>query len=723
MALKKMTFLPKKGSNAKSMDDALVVESTEKDVASPTPIKPVPDESDPSLSKEAPVVEKASDEKQNDIPPSSPKRDFLPKKFNFSPGRKSEKETDDADLYNVACERGANSGGDVDDDMSVEVSMAAAEKGVDVDEEEDGANETPDSAPVDKPEAPAKMSALEKLKSGKDDDDIDLAELASEIKGKFKNMFRKDKSAKSAPMPQPEMDQETETAKPVDEKATSRENTELSNSADTEGASDSKAKKEGTASAAKKATFISKFFKSDDKSEATAPIVPEEEVTGERAVASKEGEKPEETADDKPINDDAPKSTALRSKFTKLFSKNEVASKQVVAPKEGSGESEEVVNVDGESKETTDDKPSTDDAPKSTALRSKFTKLFSKSEVASDEVVAPKEGSGESEEAVNVDGESKETTGDKPSTDDAPKSTALRSKFTKLFSKNEVASEEAVASKEVSDESEEAVKVDDEVKEIADDQNMQEAPKPTGMRSKFTKLFSKNDVSSAYATKNEDGAEEAEGSNGNEVAKSTDANNAATASKDVQSGNESDPNIAEDTEEKAEQKKGKGFKSKFMKKLGIAGAIGAVGIASVKANKDEVSDEASLGVIVHSDKPVSEAPINEADASANSPQAKEGKEPSSLDQVLGDAGATRRLSTDNDDVSDEDERAEVERSRCGLSDSLHDALMNAGEYMYETCGDPDFGTAKKMLGMMESAETAMCSCLGTSDEKKNDKEE
>jgi hypothetical protein len=666
MALKKMTFLPKKGSNAKSMDDALVVESTEKDVASPTPIKPVPDESDPSLSKEAPVVEKASDEKQNDIPPSSPKRDFLPKKFNFSPGRKSEKETDDADLYNVACERGANSGGDVDDDMSVEVSMAAAEKGVDVDEEEDGANETPDSAPVDKPEAPAKMSALEKLKSGKDDDDIDLAELASEIKGKFKNMFRKDKSAKSAPMPQPEMDQETETAKPVDEKATSRENTELSNSADTEGASDSKAKKEGTASAAKKATFISKFFKSDDKSEATAPIVPEEEVTGERAVASKEGEKPEET---------------------------------------------------------TDDKPSTDDAPKSTALRSKFTKLFSKSEVASDEVVAPKEGSGESEEAVNVDGESKETTGDKPSTDDAPKSTALRSKFTKLFSKNEVASEEAVASKEVSDESEEAVKVDDEVKEIADDQNMQEAPKPTGMRSKFTKLFSKNDVSSAYATKNEDGAEEAEGSNGNEVAKSTDANNAATASKDVQSGNESDPNIAEDTEEKAEQKKGKGFKSKFMKKLGIAGAIGAVGIAAVKANKDEVSDEASLGVIVHSDKPVSEAPINEADASANSPQAKEGKEPSSLDQVLGDAGATRRLSTDNDDVSDEDERAEVERSRCGLSDSLHDALMNAGEYMYETCGDPDFGTAKKMLGMMESAETAMCSCLGTSDEKKNDKEE
>lgn len=637
MAVKKMSFLPKMGSNAKK-DDAVSTETkeTQNEAESATPAESESPALD-GVSDNAAVNNDATDEtaKASDVKTSnnkspSPKKFFLPGKINFSPGGKKKKEPEEAALFNVACEYGSNE--DCDDDMSVEVSMAAAEKGIDLDpNEDDDDDEEPKSENLPATEK-KEMSALEKLRKGGDDEDIDLKELAGELKGKFTGMFRKNKSVKSAPMPEPEIGEDAEVAKSVDDADAEKTDQEMEKPVETEGSCDENAKKDSTPTA-KKATFMSKFLKSSDK---TAPSVPDQD---------------EAAPDNK---DDAATSEE---------------------------ESGDAVTVDEEVKKLPDEQPIDDAA-----------------------------------------------------TDTAAAKTGVKSKLTKLFSKKDVSSVDEA-------------KCDDEAKESKEEQPTEQKPEPDAASDADHKSEQKKGMKTKFMGKL--GFAAAAGAVGVGVASAAQVNEDSTSKdmiaddKQPEDTNASDEGKSEEhaeetdnTEQKTKQKKEKGFKSKLMMKLGIASAAGAVGAAAVQASdgmkgnagaadsqasddkKGESSD--SLGIIVHSGKPVSESLANGEQVSE--PQAKsEGDEDSvTRDETQGGTEVMRGMSTDDRDDDSCDDR-DAKHSRCGFGDDLHNALMSAGEYMYEACGDPDFGTAKKMLGLMESTEGAICGTRGgKADEKKEE---
>jgi hypothetical protein len=138
-------------------------------------------------------------------------------------------------------------------------------------------------------------------------------------------------------------------------------------------------------------------------------------------------------------------------------------------------------------------------------------------------------------------------------------------------------------------------------------------------------------------------------------------------------------------------------------------------------------------VIIHADKPVSEAatPLRSKSSKvADAPQATEAisEDKAAFPDVenredktkAGDREETNENQSD-DDISMDDERKNAKQSRCGFADDLHNVLISAGEYVYDTCGDPDFGSAKRMLKMMETTEVALCGCMGkSSPANKND---
>jgi hypothetical protein len=59
------------------------------------------------------------------------------------------------------------------------------------------------------------------------------------------------------------------------------------------------------------------------------------------------------------------------------------------------------------------------------------------------------------------------------------------------------------------------------------------------------------------------------------------------------------------------------------------------------------------------------------------------------------------------DTSDEFESKCCEVSRCGLSDAVHEILMESGKFLYETFGDPtDVEVAENLISVMEMGEEA-----------------
>lgn len=563
-----MSFLPKmrSRSGAKTTDEAVESEEAQQNDAS-VPQDQEIDMPHPPVIIDANDVDAALNDKGEvkftEAATSSPKkspRKFLSSTLNkFSPGRSKSKAPEEPAMFDVACENGANNGQENfdDEDMSVEVNMAAAMKGLGVKEDEDDNEQgrSNEDAIAEEKEATAKMTALEKLRKGSDDDDIDLKELAREIKGKLKSMVNK-KSVKSESTPNNVNASDDEPVSDEENKVVAH-GTE--NNSDDKPAGEEKEKAEESkvnpAETAVKTSFLSKLFKSDDKSDKTAPSVPSEE--------------------EQPTN----------------------------------------------------------------------------------------------EEGVAV------------------------AASTENKSENTVPCDVADAS--------------------------------PGKRFKFTKLLSKrNEVSSVDATRSEPGTKAAEGTSSSEDVQD-----------DNKKANESKPNhVAEgidDAKKNTELRKGKSVKSKFMKKLGIAGAAGVAGVAAVKASDNDEDKTTTLEVVVHADKPVSEVPLDEvpivaeadkAGSDTNSEeiieldvQEKVDQQDETTAESTGNDGAAEGLSTDDptEEVSLQDERSSAEQSRCGLGDHIHDVLMHAGQVVYETCGDPDYGTACKMLCVMEAAENA---CGGSSNE-------
>ncbi|KAL3786532.1 hypothetical protein ACHAWO_003720 [Cyclotella atomus] len=735
VAVKKMAFLPKMGSNAKPE-----TKDVQKNVESAAPDEtPVVEEAPESANNL--TIETAAETKPSESP--STKRTFLPSKFNFSPGRKGKKEPDAA-LFNVTCETGPN-GGDCDDE-SVEVNMAAAEKGIDINDDDDEEEEKVESLPTE-PEVVAEMTALQKLKSGTDDDDIDLKELAIEIKGKIKGMFRKNKSEK----PECE-DSDPAKSKSLDEAAVGETACEgKENAAGIEFASDEQAKNDAVATA-KQATFMSKFFKSDDKSEKTAPSVPCEEemhIDGEAAAAPKAGESAETGNSESEVKDASTEKPVakpgVRSKLTKLFSKNDMTSADAAKNETGNEGAQESADVASnhdlaDSKQAGEasaseqkDQAVTDTVDKEEPTKgsgtksSKFMKKLGIAGVAGALGVAAVKASTPEEQAV-VETEQKEeqknesgnaitqeeqAVADAEQKNEQKNGSGTKSKIMKKLGIVGAAGAVGVAAVTASgapddkqaEESNVANenKLEEEEEKAIADTDQKERKSGSGMKSKFMKKLGIAGAAGAVGV----GAAAASATDEKQVEQS-----------DVSNENKAEESVEEvvpqaNTDEPKEQEKAKGFKSKFMRKLGIAGAAGAAGAAGVAAAKS--NNESSLEVIVHADKPVSEAQAE----SPNVSQAQAGGDETVLDQ-----GGIRRLSSNGDDeCSDMDKRADADHSRCGFGDDIHEALMQAGEYMYETCGDPDFGTAKKMLGMMESAESVICWKTGANnykDEKKDD---
>ena len=566
MSIKKISFLPKMGSRSsgKTTDEALAVESKEAQNDAPVLHDQEIDLPHPPEIIDANDVDAALSAqggmKLTEAATSSPKkspRKFLSSTLNkLSPGRNKSKTSEEPPLFDVACENGANNGQENldDEDMSVEVNMAAAMKGLTVKEVEDDNEQGPsnEDAIAEEKEATKKMTALEKLRKGSDDDDIDLKELAREIKGKLKGMVSK-KSVKSESTPNNESSSDD---KPVSDEENKVVTSNAENTADDKPAGEEKqadVSKVNPAETAVKASFLSKFFKSDDKSEKTAPSVPSQE--------------------EHPTN------------------KRE----------------EEAVAV---------------------------------------AAAVPAENT--SEDAVPCDV--------------AKASPGKRFKFTNLLSK-------------------------------------------------------KNDLSSVDATRSAPRMKAAEG-----ASSSSDIQN------DDKKANESEPKPEaegmDDGMKSAELQKGKSIKSKFMKKLGIAGAAGAAGVASVEAFDTDKDKTTTLEVVVHADKPVSEVALEKVPVLAEADKAESdiiNKEITQLDvkEETDQQDETSAESTghDGDEATEEaslqDGRSSPEKSRCGLGDHIHDALMHAGQVVYETCGDPDYGTACKMLCVMEAAENA---CGGNSNE-------
>ena len=644
MSIKKMSFLPKmrSRSGAKTTDEAVESEEAQQNDASDPQDQEI-DMPHPPVIIDANDVDAALNDKGEvkftEAVTSSPKkspRKFLSSTLNkFSPGRSKSKASEEPAMFDVACENGANNGQENfdDEDMSVEVNMAAAMKGLGVKEDEDDNEQgrSNEDAIAEEKEATAKMTALEKLRKGSDDDDIDLKELAREIKGKLKSMVNK-KSVKSESTPN--------NVNASDDKPVSDEENKV--------------------------------------------VTHDAEITADDKPAGEEKEQAEESKAN-------PAETAVKAPFlTKLFKSKSV-------------KPESTPNNEN----TSDDKPVSDEENKV---------VTQNAENASDDKPAGEEKEKVEESKVN------------------PAETAVKTSFlSKLFKSDDKSDKTApsVPSEEEQPTNEEAVAV------AASTENKSENTVPCdvadaspGKRFKFTKLLSKrNDVSSVDATRSEPGTKAAEGT---------------ASSEDVQDDDkkviESEPNhLAEgidDAKKNTELQKGKSVKSKFMKKLGIAGAAGVAGVAGVAAVKASDTDEdktTTLEVVVHADKPVSEVPLDEVPIVAEDDKAgsdTNNKEITELDvnvqekmnqqdettaESTGNDGATEGLSTDDptEEVSLQDERSSAEQSRCGLGDHIHDVLMHAGQVVYETCGDPDYGTACKMLCVMEAAENA---CGGSSNE-------
>ena len=638
MSIKKMSFLPKmrSRSGAKTTDEAVESEEAQQNDAS-VPQDQEIDMPHPPVIIDANDVDAALNDKGEvkftEAATSSPKkspRKFLSSTLNkFSPGRSKSKACEEPAMFDVACENGANNGQENfdDEDMSVEVNMAAAMKGLGVKEDEDDNEQgrSNEDAIAEEKEATAKMTALEKLRKGSDDDDIDLKELAREIKGKLKSMVNK-KSVKSESTPN---NVNASDDKPVSDEENKVVTHDAEITADDKPAGEEKEQAEESkanpAETAVKAPFLTKLFKSKS-------VKPESTPNNEN------------TSDDKPVSDE-------ENKVVAHDTENTPGNKPAGEEKEKAEESK--VN------------------PAETAVKTSFLSKLFKSDDKSDKT------------APSVPSEEEQPT-----------------------------NEEAVAvAASTENKSENTVPCD-----VAD--------ASPGKRFKFTKLLSKrNDVSSVDATRSEPGTKAAEGT---------------SSSEDVQDDDkkaiESEPNhVAEgidDAKKNTELQKGKSVKSRFMKKLGIAGAAGVAGVAAVKASDTDEDKTTTLEVVVHADKPVSEVPLDEVPIVAETDKAgsdTNNKEITELDvqeqidqqdetaESTGNDGATEGLSTDDptEEVSLQDERSSAEQSRCGLGDHIHDVLMHAGQVVYETCGDPDYGTACKMLCVMEAAENA---CGGSSNE-------
>jgi hypothetical protein len=687
-------FLPKMGSNAKpEMND-----DVQKNAESAAPVE-TPVVEDAPESANNPAIEEAADTKPSK--PASPKKTFLPNKFNFSPGRKSKKEPD-AVLFNVSCEAGPCSG-DCDDE-SVEVNMAAAEKGIDInhDDDDEDEEEKVESLPTEQTEVATEMTALQKLKNGSDDDDIDLKELAAEIKGKFKGMFRKNKSDKP---------DDSDQASP-DEVAKSE-----TNAADPKGASDEQVKNDDIATTPKKATFMSKLFKSDDKSEKTAPSEEEMHVDGEAAAAqageSANTEKGDSEVKDTSTEKPAPK-PGMGSKLTKLFSKNNVTSADATKNETGNEEAQQSAGVSGsedlaeasaskQEEQAVADTEEMEDQKKASGKTSKFMKKLgfagaagagavgvaaAKASTQAKQGVADTEQKDEKKnEAVQASTEEEQDVAepeqndeqkngaatastqeqdaaDTEQNDERKNKSGTKSKFMKkLGFAGAVKASDATDDKQVQvEESDAANENKPEEQAVADPEKNEEQKNKSGTKSKFLrKLGFAGGAVGAAAVKASDATDD----------KPVEESDSEKVNKDIESVEEMLPEA--DADEAKEQKKEKGFKSKFMKRLGFAGAAGAgaVGVAAAKSN-----NESSLEVIVHGDKPVSEAQSDGPDT----PQAQAGGDETNatLDQVEDDEGSIM------------DKRTDADHSRCGFGDDIHEALMQAGEYMYEvsrSCSD------------------------------------
>ena len=710
MSIKKMSFLPKmrSRSGAKTTDEAVESEEAQQNDAS-VPQDQEIDMPHPPVIIDANDVDAALNDKGEvkftEAATSSPKkspRKFLSSTLNkFSPGRSKSKASEEPAMFDVACENGANNGQENfdDEDMSVEVNMAAAMKGLGVKEDEDDNEQgrSNEDAIAEEKEATAKMTALEKLRKGSDDDDIDLKELAREIKGKLKSMVNK-KSVKSESTPN---NVNASDDKPVSDEENKVVTHDAEITADDKPAGEEKEQAEESkanpAETAVKAPFLTKLFKSKSVKPESTPN--NENTSDDKPVSDEENkvvtQNAENASDDKPEGEEKekaeeskanPAETAVKAPFlTKLFKSKSV-------------KPESTPNNEN----TSDDKPVSDEENKV---------VTQNAENASDDKPAGEEKEKAEESKVN------------------PAETAVKTSFlSKLFKSDDKSDKTApsVPSEEEQPTNEEAVAV------AASTENKSENTVPCdvadaspGKRFKFTKLLSKrNDVSSVDATRSEPGTKAAEGT---------------SSSEDVQDDDkkaiESEPNhVAEgidDAKKNTELQKGKSVKSKFMKKLGIAGAAGVAGVAAVKASDTDEDKTTTLEVVVHADKPVSEVPLDEVPIVAEADKAgsdTNNKEITELDvqeqideqdettaESTGNDGATEGLSTDDptEEVSLQDERSSAEQSRCGLGDHIHDVLMHAGQVVYETCGDPDYGTACKMLCVMEAAENA---CGGSSNE-------
>ncbi|KAL3801492.1 hypothetical protein HJC23_000930 [Cyclotella cryptica] len=328
---------------------------------------------------------------------------------------------------------------------------------------------------------------------------------------------------------------------------------------------------------------------------------------------------------------------------------------------------------------------------------------------------------GQPGDAVKLDDEIKEANDAEPCSNDVTKSSSFKSKFKQIFKSN--ASSAKVTSGAIA-----TAKAVDDVKEC----NIN---------------VSKSDLASRHV-------------NDTPIARNDMLTNDNQVSVSAASGSKLEANVARD----AESKRGKGLKSKIMKKLfrpdGEEAACSKEGEtkngdgAALESPPSKAEERGDSPKQLDKNSNLEIIPSNmllEADAikdesiveteetniprdndTANDqkntdvPQAKDDATESKGLNVLKvptedgpqDKQTDGKGGTNNDHESDDesakDDRQYEKQSRCGFGDGIHDALMHAGQLMYDTCGDPDFGTAKKMLGIMEIGENAMCHCLGTS---------
>ena len=191
MTFKKMPFLPWLGSNAKTKHEALPNEHNEmqKDIDVSLMMTESPlEEPASSMHKDFQNLNTDAEKPAQHEKPRFLKKTFLRSKFSLSVGRKNKKDVKDDNnptQSNVSCEVGSNEGDNNVAIKDIEI----------VGKEDDKTNENQDANGTPPPDESTKkqMSALEKLMKGDDDEDINLRELASDIKGKVKGVFKKDK--------------------------------------------------------------------------------------------------------------------------------------------------------------------------------------------------------------------------------------------------------------------------------------------------------------------------------------------------------------------------------------------------------------------------------------------------------------------------------------------------------------------------------------------------